>query len=47
MGENYLVPVQDYKWGVAVPPNAFPPMFLTSQQRADVCCCGRHRSFWL
>jgi len=26
-GENRLVPGQDYRRNVAVPPNAFPPVF--------------------
>jgi hypothetical protein len=30
-GENYMVPGQDYRWGVEVLPDAFPPMFLLSQ----------------
>jgi hypothetical protein len=34
----------DYRRGVAVPPNAFPPMFLLSQRRyADVRCLGSDR----
>jgi len=47
-GENCLVPGQDYMQGVAVPPNALPPMFLLSQQQcADARCSRGDRCFWL
>jgi hypothetical protein len=40
-GENHLEPGQDYRQSVALPPNAFPPMYLLSQQRCvDVSCRG-------
>jgi hypothetical protein len=40
-GVNLLVPGQEYRWGVAVLPNAFPPVFLLSQKQcADVHCHG-------
>jgi len=43
--ESHLAPGQDY---VAVPPSAFPPMFLLSQRRCeDARCHGGDRRFWL
>jgi hypothetical protein len=45
-GKNCLVPGQEYKQGVAVPPNAFPPMLLLSQQQCvDMHCCGGDKFF--
>jgi hypothetical protein len=45
-GENRLMSGQDYSRDVAAPPNAFPPLFLLSQQRcADARCRGGDRRF--
>jgi hypothetical protein len=43
-----MVPGQNYSWGIAVPPNAFPAMLLLSQWRcADTYCHGGDRRFRL
>jgi len=43
-----MAPDQEHMQGVTVPPNAFSPMFLLSQQQcADMCCCETDRCFQL